>query len=162
MRNNTGFTLLEVMGAVLIMGLLGTSLMTATLESTRRTGNARDQLTASLLADSALADVTAGLRTDSDSSRGEERDIDGYRVSVQVSPVDATRLGLGPLVERERGEAAPAAFTAAGRTPPPLLQIRVEVSVADEVVSQRTSFLFDGRSSPALQDAFAEEPEPDA
>ena len=157
MKRTNGFTLLEVMGAVLILGLIGTSLMTATLESTRRTGEARDRLTASLLADSALADARARRDLGTLAAGNDQSDQSGFQVSVRTTPLDAAALGFAPLMERERDEPPAEALSANGRAAPPLYEIRVEVTAQNALVAERTSYLFDGQASQALQLAFGAE-----
>ena len=155
MKRASGFTMLEVMGAVLILGLLGTSLMTATLESTRRAAGARDLLTASLLADSALTDLLAARRASGAPGFApgrDEREDQGFRIAVETRPVDAAALGMAPLVERPRGEPPASVLAVARGGTPALLSVHVEVSGADGVLAERTTFVFDPRAVPELEE----------
>ena len=151
-RSRSGFTLLEVMGAVAILGLVAASLMTASINSARISGDARDRMAASLLADSLLAELeTAAARGDgSVSALAGERAIDGFDVAVAVTPFDPATLGLEPLVDRERGGPPAAALAADPRGPAPLSWMRIDVTSIGGVEVTRTSIAFDPTASAAL------------
>jgi prepilin-type N-terminal cleavage/methylation domain-containing protein len=86
-----GFTLFEVMAAVLVLGILYSVLATSAIEGLRAEGESRRRLEASLLADDHLIGIESGFESGDFPEVGvEEREADGYRVSVEVSPFDIT------------------------------------------------------------------------
>lgn len=99
------FTLLEVMAAVLVLGLLYSALATAAIRGLRSEGVSRRKVEASLIADRFLADLEAQLALGEIPKSGvEEEDVDIYRVGVSVQPFDPTPiLEAIEAVEKERG-----------------------------------------------------------
>jgi prepilin-type N-terminal cleavage/methylation domain-containing protein len=99
------FTLLEVMAAVLILGLLYATLATAAIRGLRSEGVSRRKIEASLIADRFLADLEAQLALGQVPPTGsEEQDVDVYRVVVSSQPFDPTPiLEAIAAVEKERG-----------------------------------------------------------
>jgi prepilin-type N-terminal cleavage/methylation domain-containing protein len=104
-RRLQGFTLLEVMAAVLVLGLLYSALATAAIRGLRSEGVSRRKVEASLIADRFLADLEAQLALgDIPKSGVEEQDVDIYRVGVNIQPFDPTPiLDAIAAVEKERG-----------------------------------------------------------
>ena len=84
-----GFTLFEVMAAVLVLGVIFSVLASVTIEGLRAEGDSRRRLEASLLADEVLGDLEgqllAGVFPEVGSS---EREMGDYRVTVDVEPFD--------------------------------------------------------------------------
>ena len=148
-RARTGFTLLEVLGAVVILGLVGVSLITSSMNATVLAGQARDRLVASLLADGVLADLELEAAAGRLVPGTSENDRDGFRIAVTVSAADLGPLARGTPAERDAGPAALLEDTRGA--PPSLLQLHVEVTDSGGLVVERTSFMFDGTASPELQ-----------
>ena len=95
-----GFTLIEVMGAVLVLGLLFTWLASVAMIGLRSEGTDRRRADAELLADLELttieASVTAGLMPKDGRS---ERDEEPFRVLLEVAPTDVLSLLPAPLAK---------------------------------------------------------------
>lgn len=105
-----GFTLLEVMAAVLVLGLLYTVLVEAAMRGLRSEGIDRRRAEASLLADRQLAEVEATLAAGIALPEGVvETEAPPYAVRVEVVPEDV--LGLLPpeAAEQFAGERDPQA-----------------------------------------------------
>jgi type II secretory pathway pseudopilin PulG len=97
----TGFTLIEVMGAVLVLGLLFTWLASVAMVALRSEGTDRRRAEADLLADLSLSTIEALL-----SATGQlpadgrtERDEDPYRVLIEIEPIDVLSLLPAPLAK---------------------------------------------------------------
>jgi len=158
-----GFTLLEVLGAVAIIGVAFTLLARANIEGLRAEGIARRQLEASLLADRTLAGLEAQLQDGVVPDLGSREDlVEGYRVEVEVTPLE---IDLPPLTEpvpegfgeEDSGPSllAPAAGgTPGGRGAPALLRrVRVEVAWSEGVSERsvlRETLVFDVAGAQAL------------
>jgi prepilin-type N-terminal cleavage/methylation domain-containing protein len=99
------FTLLEVMAAVLILGLLYAVLAEAAIRGLRSEGVSRRKVEASLIADRFLSDLEAQLALGQIPKSGqEEQEVDVYRVGISVQPFDPTPiLEAIEKVEKERG-----------------------------------------------------------
>jgi prepilin-type N-terminal cleavage/methylation domain-containing protein len=86
-QRRAGFTLLEVLAAVAILGIAYITLGSSGIQGLQHEGEAKRRLQASLLADSALADVETQLEAGVTPPLGqEERETDGFKVSIEVSP----------------------------------------------------------------------------
>ncbi len=90
-----GMTLIEVMGAVMIVGIWFLVLSTSAIRGVVAEGNAQQLLEASLVADEALADAETqallGLPIDLDASEYGDLDGDGvpeYLVEIELEPYD--------------------------------------------------------------------------
>jgi prepilin-type N-terminal cleavage/methylation domain-containing protein len=104
-RRRGGFTLLEVMAAVLVLGLVYTALSTAAMEGLRSEGISRRRTQASLLADRWLSELEMQLALGQVPESGEqEEDVENFRIGVRVAPYDPTPL-LEAIerAEKERG-----------------------------------------------------------
>ena len=99
------FTLLEVMAALLVLGLLYTTLVEAGARGLRSEGLSRRKVEASLIADRFLADLEAQLALGQIPPSGaEEHAVEQYRVGVSVQPFDPTPiLEAIAALEKERG-----------------------------------------------------------
>jgi prepilin-type N-terminal cleavage/methylation domain-containing protein len=87
MRARRGFTLLEVMAAVAILGLVYAVLARAATQGVVAEGASRRRMQAALLADARLADLETRLATGEilpDGTREEE--LDEFRIAVGVEP----------------------------------------------------------------------------
>lgn len=88
-RRRRGFTLFEIMAAVLVMGVVFTALAGVNIEGMLAEGLSRRRLEASLLADELLSDLEAQLVAGSFPEVGtSEREVGGFRVTVNVEPFD--------------------------------------------------------------------------
>jgi prepilin-type N-terminal cleavage/methylation domain-containing protein len=145
-RRTSGFTLLEVMAAVALLGLFGAVLAQQAIEGMGYEGDASRRMRASFLADRALWQVEAGLKLGAppQPKQEEEETEDGYRVRVEVQPLDVTQLGLAPPADAS-GETENPPDAAA--LPLPLFTVLVRVAWIEGLVEQavtRTTFAFDG------------------
>jgi len=90
-----GFTLIEVMGAVLVLGLLFTWLASVAMIGLRSEGTDRRRADAELIADLELSEIEASVTAGQMPKDGRsERDEEPFRVLVEVAPTDV--LGLLP------------------------------------------------------------------
>jgi prepilin-type N-terminal cleavage/methylation domain-containing protein len=143
-----GFTLIEVMAAVAVLGLFGTVLAQQAIQGMHYEGDARRRLRASLVADRTLWQVEAGLKLGAppQPKQEETETEDGYRVLLDIQPLDLAQLGLAPPVD-EPGAPANAEPGAAAALPLPVFQVFVRVAWVEGLVEQtvtRTTFVFDG------------------
>jgi prepilin-type N-terminal cleavage/methylation domain-containing protein len=93
-----GFTLIEVMGAVLILGLLFTWLASVAMIGLRSEGTDRRRADAELLADLELTTIEASVTAGQMPKDGRsERDEEAFRVLVEVAPTDVLSLLPAPL-----------------------------------------------------------------
>lgn len=87
MRAERGFTLLEVMAAVAILGLVYTVLATAATQGVRSEGESRRRMEASLLADATLAEIETQLASGVSPDTGvTDEEVEEFRVVVEVTP----------------------------------------------------------------------------
>jgi prepilin-type N-terminal cleavage/methylation domain-containing protein len=152
-----GFTLLEVLAAVLVIGMSFTVLARVNIEALRAEGIATRRLEASLLADRTLAELEAQQRIPPGNAPAvgrEERAADPYRIEIEVEPLEITlaplppELGATPSFADRPG--APTLLSAPQQgAATPLRHVHVAVvwndgSGEDRVV--RDTFLFDAAS----------------
>jgi len=141
-----GFTLFEVMAAVIVLGLLYTLLASTAVQGLRAEGTSRRRLEASLLADEYLSNLEGIIAVGGTPEIGSAQEEAGdYLISVNVTPFDPTPLLGAEYVAPEPGEASLLATTDVGdqgflRT--------VEVAVSwiegiDEYSVRRTTFAYD-------------------
>lgn len=91
LRARAGFTLFEVLAAVLVLGLIYTWLASINIEGLRAEGTSRRRLEASLLADAALATVEEAIALGTTPPLGATEETQGdYQVSVSAAPIDIT------------------------------------------------------------------------
>jgi len=82
-----GFTLLEVLAAVAILGIAYIALGSSGIQGLQHEGEARRRLEASLLADSVLSEIEAGLEAGVAPPLGDdEREADDFTIAVEVAP----------------------------------------------------------------------------
>jgi prepilin-type N-terminal cleavage/methylation domain-containing protein len=162
-----GFTLIEVMAAVAVLGLFGTVLAQQAIQGMHYEGDARRRLQASLLADRALWQVEAGLKlgTPPQPKQEETETEEGFRVLLDVQPLDLAQLGLAPKpdapgAQRDAPPGAPPGGDAAA-LPLPIFQVFVRVAWTEGLVEQtvtRTTFAFDGTAVGQALGAAQEQP----
>ena len=137
------FTLLEVLAAVAILGILYTVLAGAAMDGLIAEGTNKRRLEASLLADRQLAELELQLDARIVPPVGEEKfEIGDFRVAIVVEPYDL----ILPELQTGSRQAAPllADLTTDGRSP--LRQIQVSVAWFEAHVEHqvlRISFAFD-------------------
>jgi prepilin-type N-terminal cleavage/methylation domain-containing protein len=87
-----GFTLFEVMAAVLVLGILYTVLASTAIQGLRAEGESKRRLEASLLADEYVAEIEAGIAAGVFPELGtkQEEVEGGYQVVIEVVPFDPT------------------------------------------------------------------------
>ena len=92
-RDGGGFTLFEVLAAVLVLGLFYTVLATKATQGVRAEGENRRRLEASLLADETLAQIETLIATGTPPPiESREEVFDPFTVAVEVSPLDLLPL----------------------------------------------------------------------
>lgn len=116
-----GFTLLEVLVAVAVLGLVVTILARTAIQGMGYEGDASRRLRASLIADRELAKIEAGLKLETPLTPGhqETQEGDDFAVSVDVEPVDLTQSGIAALFTPPEPKAGTLG-SREQRTPPPL------------------------------------------
>jgi prepilin-type N-terminal cleavage/methylation domain-containing protein len=150
-----GFTLLEVLVAVAVLGLLYTALAGVAIQGLRAEGESYRRLEASLLADSLLADIEVGLGEGAPPRLGREEDErDGFTIVTEVSAYE-----LPVQLEAPEGLPKGSASLFGGRTQESMIR-RVDVSVswtegADELSVRRTSFGLDLEQAAPLLEGLA-------
>jgi len=169
MRAEPGFTLLEVLAAVLVVGMTFTVLAGANIDGLRAEGLAARRLEASLLADRTLAGIEAGLGAGAAPPVGtSESELDGFRVRVEVTPYELAPEPLpGEPAQPPAGAGAdePTLLAAPGSgAVTPLRRVAIQVlwddGVAEHAV-RRDSVVFDGVSVASLLEGIgAEETQP--
>lgn len=118
MRRGDGFTLLEVMAAVLVLGLLYTVLADTAMRGLRSEGVSRRRTEASLLADDRLSQLELELALGQVPKTGEEEEtVEPYHIGVRVEPWDPAPL-LG-AIEKLAKERAPAHRPGGSGSKPP-------------------------------------------
>ncbi len=153
-----GFTLLEVLVAVGVLGLLYTVLAGITVQGLRAEGESGRELRASLLADRALAELETG--GDFRIAPPVEREAEDFVVTVEVAPFE---LQLPASLQREQGGRArePAASLiqrGPGTQTSPLRRIEVVVSWSEGVLPRevrRTSFALDPEAAAPILESLA-------
>jgi prepilin-type N-terminal cleavage/methylation domain-containing protein len=140
-RLDCGFTLFEVLAAILIFGLLYTVLAEVAIRSVFAEGNTGRRLRASLVADRAIVEVEAQLEQGIAPPLGETETDDGeFRVRTSVTPFDASAFDAEPEAAPADAGAAPSApslLTPSGPTQAPaLLTIAVVVSWTDGLLER--------------------------
>jgi prepilin-type N-terminal cleavage/methylation domain-containing protein len=102
-RRRAGFTLFEVMAAVLVLGVLYTVLADVAMRGLRSEGESRRRTEASLLADRFLSELEMQLALGQIPPSGEqEEEVEPFRVGVRVAPYDPTPLL--EAIERQQEE----------------------------------------------------------
>lgn len=149
--SSAGFTLLEVMAALAVLGLVYVVVAQSAMQGLQTEGDAGRRLRASLLADRVLNDLELGLAGGSAPALGElETTEEEFTVLVAVSPFDLGSL-LQDATGQEGGLASPTAELDLLQPPdrgaaPTLMSIAVRVAWIEGISEQevtRTSFAFD-------------------
>ena len=153
-----GFTLLEVLAAVAVLGLVYVMVARGAIQGLQTEGDAGRRLRASLLADRTLNDLELALAAGNAPQVGEsESSEEEFAVVVEVTPFD-----VASILEAATGEEGrPAASTASPQLlepsvrggVPTVLSIVVRVAWIEGVSAQeitRTSFAFDAEAAAPL------------
>ena len=150
-----GFTLFEVMAAVLVLGLIFSVLAEVTIQGLRAEGSSRRRLEASLLADEVLHDLEGQLLAGAFPEVGSsEQELGDYRVTVDVEPFDpspylALQSGADEAdgADRDRESEIPSLLAPPANGEPGLIrtfQVAVHWSEGfDEHKVRRTTFAYD-------------------
>jgi prepilin-type N-terminal cleavage/methylation domain-containing protein len=145
-RSERGFTLLEVLAAVAIIGIVFSTLMRAQSEGLRSEGSSKRRLEASLLADEVLAEVEEQISTGAEMELGvEQRDEDPFTVEIEITAFDLDAAIPLPTVDSEGGAVRPAVGLAAVDESP-IRQVEVRVLWIEgfnEYAVSRTTFGID-------------------
>lgn len=155
-KTERGFTLLEVMVAVAVLGIVMTLITRASVQGLQYAGDARERLAASLLADRLVADLEGEVAQGLVPRAGtQELEEEPFRATVTVSAFDPAAVGLDLLLDDDDGGrgTTPAVFRAS-RDGSPLLTAQVRVAWSDGIHEQqvgRTTFLFVPEALPELQ-----------
>ena len=170
-----GFTLLEVLAAVAILGIAYIALGSSGIQGLQHEGEARRRFQASLLADSVLSEIETGLEAGVVPPIGtDEREADDFKIEVEIAPFSIVvpeeegkggkRLGnarsrLGGSDEQAPQPVAPGPSLLGGERAPgavsPLRKVDVRIlwneGFGERMVS-RTTFALDREAAgPALQ-----------
>ena len=145
-----GFTLIEVLAAVLVLGVLYTVLAGVAIQGLRAEGTSRRRIEASLLADQILADLEDQIAVGSVPPVGvEEREADVFDLTIAVRELDPAAIipPEPPGSERREPRAASASLLESGGSQPSRLreiEVRVDWLEGDrELRVQRISYAFD-------------------
>lgn len=153
-----GFTLLEVLAAVAVLGVLYTVLAGAAMDGLRHEGDAERRLRASLLADNVLAELEQAFATGAAPPVGQSEDErDEFTIEVDVRPFDLAGIlaALPGAPEPDPDQLPAVLLLPPGRGNPPLVEVEVVVhwtEGAHEQSIQRLTHGFDlSVAAPALE-----------
>jgi prepilin-type N-terminal cleavage/methylation domain-containing protein len=106
-RARAGFTLFEVMAAVLVLGIVYAVLAQAAIRGLRSEGISRRRVEASLIADRFLADLESQVELGEVPVSGQnQQDVDVYHVDVRVESFDPTPM-LDTIAQIEKQRSRP-------------------------------------------------------
>ena len=169
-RAERGLTLLEVLGAVALLGILYTVLAGSAIDGLRSEGESRRRLAASLLADQQLAEIELALGSGVAPELGSQSEQeDGFTVLTEVRAFEPPPAREDPESRSGEPRSLAARHAAAGReeapslfekpaspaTPPALRSIEVVVSWeegSDAREVHRTTYALDAA---AIEEVFA-------
>ena len=145
-RAERGLTLLEVLAAVAVLGLIYTVLAGAAIQGLRSEGESRRRIEASLLIDEQVVDIESQIAAGSTPEIGiTESEVGDFRVAIHVRPLEFYESLTGSL--EAAPENAPSVLgrgSAGGESP--LRTIFVTVSWDEGVFErriERTTFALD-------------------
>jgi prepilin-type N-terminal cleavage/methylation domain-containing protein len=146
-----GFTLIEVLAAVLVLGVLYTVLAGVAIEGLRAEGTSKRRLEASLLADRLLADLEEQIAAGSVPPIGiveEEEDIFDLVIAVRELDLASILPPEPPGSDRGARRAGPTSLFGndSGTEPSRLREIEVRIGWLEgdrELAVQRISYAFD-------------------
>jgi prepilin-type N-terminal cleavage/methylation domain-containing protein len=150
-RTERALTLLEVMAAVAILGIVYAYLARAASQGILTTGESRWRLEASLLADDVLFDIEREMQDTGSLELGETESDEGeFHVLRRVEPFE---LPAELLPQADPDDAGTSLLRADGNRPGILRRIRIRVSWFDGVREQtleRISFGYDEQAAATL------------
>jgi prepilin-type N-terminal cleavage/methylation domain-containing protein len=172
-RSRRAFTLLEVLAAVAVMGLVYSVLATAAIQGLRAEGDAGRRLRASLLADQRISEIETRVSLGQTPEIGETEDQDDeFAIRTEVKPLDleigeskaskraTTRLerAVGAREKKAPGEVG-SLLRPSGASKQPMLR-RIELVVAwgdaeNEQSVRRTTFGLDAVAAAPLIEELA-------
>lgn len=156
---HSGFTLLEVLAAVAILGGLYVVLAGVAMQGLRAEGESRRRLEASLLADHHMSELEIQLEAGTVPELGTtESEEDDFQIAVEVKPFEAPiPLGEDAAEGDEEGDAAAASALEALRT----IEVKISWLEGDQERSVlRTTYGFDRQAVTEIFGAAGtEEPE---
>jgi len=158
-RNKAGFTLVEVLGAVAILGLSYMMLATSAIQGLRMIGESQRRIEASLLADETLAEIEIAIKIGQPIDVGyEEREAGPFSVDIEILDVaaeyeteaieDEPHDLLAFLSAEAQGPFAP--FRDANLLLGYLREVHITVrwrDAADELEVTRTVYVYDQQAS---------------
>jgi prepilin-type N-terminal cleavage/methylation domain-containing protein len=170
--SSAGFTLLEVMAAVALLGAVYTVLGGAGIQGLQHEGESRRRIEASLIADQLIAGLETSIDAGTVPPVGKDERQEGvYRIATEVAPLDlvvpddpAPLQGLGGGGQSGLGGSnLPAALSqsllkGSSRAPSPIRRITLRISWTEgwgERSVTRTTFGFDAESVQAEVSALA-------
>ena len=145
-RSEAAFTLLEVMAAVALLGIVYTTLATAAMQGLRAEGVARRRMEASLLIDQYLADLERDLGAGVVPPVGtSEEELDAFLIVMEVRPFEPPPEFLD---EAYPAEDAPSSFLAPADVGAAPVVITIDLTVfwvegTGEASLRRTTFGYD-------------------
>jgi prepilin-type N-terminal cleavage/methylation domain-containing protein len=151
-----GFTLLEVMAAVLVLGLLYTVLAGAAMRGLRSEGVDRRRAGAEMIADRKITEIESDLESGAPLEDGlEEGEVDSYKVSSNVEPFDVLTRLPGPLsaeiAQRTDPKAPSLLHDERGKSRIRLVSVVVEWDEAGEPATvERNTFAYDRAAAEQL------------
>jgi len=145
-RSRAAFTLLEVLAAVAILGVLYVVLADVAIQGLRAEGRSRRRMEASLVADRALSDIETEIEAGGilELGRLPETDEDMFRIAVEVRPYSIPLLGGTAEAESDAGSPPEGGVLAS------LREIELTVTWLDGVDEQqvvRTTYAFDAATA---------------
>lgn len=162
-----GFTLLEVLAAVVVVGLTFALLARWNIEGLRAESRAEWRLQASLVADRVLAEMEAAHLAGTPPQVGEQRrTVDGFEVLVDVQPLSLALADVPPEIAASHPETTtpppgPTLLAAPGSGQvTPLRQVHVSVRWNDGIADNevvRDTFAFDEASVASLLQPLAQQ-----
>ena len=145
-RSRSAFTLLEVLAAVAILGVLYVVLADVAIQGLRAEGRSRRRMEASLVADRALSDIETEIEAGGIPELGRlpETEEDMFRIAVEVRPYSIPLLGGTAEAESDAGSPSEGGVLASLR--------EIELTVtwldgADEQQVVRTTYAFDAATA---------------
>jgi hypothetical protein len=166
-REAAGLTLLEVLGAVALLGILYTVLSGKAIEGLRSEGESRRRLEASLLADDRLSAIELALASGVVPELGSsEEEVDGgFAVATDVRALTLTlpepeeREGSSLAARRaaRRGQDAPSIFAPSrgGPAAPPLRSVEVVVRWTEGIYEREVRRATYALDTAAIEPLFA-------
>ena len=151
---HSGFTLLEVLAAVAILGGLYIVLADVAMQGLRAEGESRRRLEASLLADHHMSELEIQLEAGGVQELGTtESEEDDFQIAVEVKALELPiPLGEDAAEDDEEAEAAAAAALEAMRT----IEVKISWLEGDRERSVlRTTYGYDRQAAAQLFEAAA-------